>query len=52
MPWCRASSPRSAPTGELTIDDDGQQRRDFTFIDDAVDMIVQMVGAARPLPAC
>jgi len=37
-------------TGELTIDDDGEQRRDFTFIDDAVDMIVQMVGAARPLP--
>ena len=33
-------------TGELTIEDDGEQRRDFTFVDDAVDMIVQMVGAA------
>jgi nucleoside-diphosphate-sugar epimerase len=37
-------------TGELTIEEDGEQRRDFTFIDDAVDMLVQMVGAARPLP--
>ena len=37
-------------TGGLTIEDDGEQRRDFNYVDDVVDMVVQIVQYDRRLP--
>ena len=36
-------------TGGLTIEDDGEQRRDFNHVDDVVDMVVQIVQYNRRL---
>ncbi len=45
-PWCRSSSPRSRQGEPVTIFDDGEQSRDFTYVDNVVAANLRAAEAA------